>query len=106
MRIKEGASLRGLRPEMAVALLVVAEVWRELGARPPVLTSATDGRHMRGSLHYVGAAVDIRLPEGVDATRVRVALETALGGPDRDFDVVLEKTHIHVELQPKGALNA
>jgi uncharacterized protein YcbK (DUF882 family) len=65
-----------------------------------VVTHVTDGQHMRKSLHYAGAAADLRthtLPEG-KVKQVATEVAEALGG---EFDVVLEKTHLHVEWDPK-----
>ncbi|MBI1353277.1 MAG: hypothetical protein GC160_02945 [Acidobacteria bacterium] len=107
MRIKSGASVRGLRPEIVLALLAAASVWRELGAAdPPTVTAGVDGRHSRGSLHYAGAAVDLRLPRNVEAAQAALSLEAALGGVGGEYDVVLESDHIHVEFQPKEAVDA
>jgi hypothetical protein len=77
-----------------------------------VVTSATDGTHKEGSLHYVSCAFDIRYTGdrlgGIVADDLS-AQTTAAGewvarmkqqlGPD--YDVVAEATHIHVEWDPK-----
>jgi hypothetical protein len=66
-----------------------------------VITSVTDGKHSPNSLHYVGYAFDMRTRDlsQVDKKNLAVDLREALG---QEFDVVVEKTHIHVEFQPKG----
>ena len=77
----------------------------------PIMTSGKDGSHMTGSLHYAGRACDIRLlthpyytteliPNAAWVYNESLAeeLQKKLGG---DFDVVLERTHIHIELDPK-----
>jgi hypothetical protein len=95
--MKPGVNLNGLRSEMVVALLIADGVFGKHGV---IVTSATDGKHGRGSLHYVGLAVDLRtrhLPQGV-AAHLKGKLAEALGP---QYDVVLEKTHLHVEYQPK-----
>lgn len=67
-----------------------------------VVTSTFDGKHMKGSLHYLNRAFDLRLPpdrvkndlvEFVYELRRYLRLNVNAG-----VDVVLEKTHIHVEL--------
>lgn len=105
MKIKEGVKLSGLRPEMTVALLAVGRIWSNLGAsNNAVITSALDGKHSRASLHYVGFAIDVRLPNYYygyneeDNDRAVKALKSSLGD---QFDVILEETHIHIEFQPK-----
>lgn len=95
MTIKPGVSITGIAPEAVLGLLVVATVFEQWGAHLTV-TAVTDGKHMEGSLHYRGRAFDLRLPEQKDLI-VR-ELQSALG---KQWDVVLEKDHIHVEFDPK-----
>jgi len=91
-----------------------------------VVTSGNDGRHGAYSKHYSGAALDVRVygarRGGIDvdvarrggiaselgasfaelqkasAQRWRKRLANVLG---LDFDVVLERDHLHVEYDPK-----
>lgn len=80
------------------------------------ITSANDGEHKDGSLHYINRAFDFRtrnvtVPASADpragsasilrekvlqewASRIRAAL-------GHNYDVVLEKDHLHVEWDPK-----
>lgn len=96
MIIKEGVSLAGIQPTIVLALLVTEQVFLNRGELL-VVTSALDGVHMRGSLHYVGAAVDVGLPpSNVAPTVADIAIQ--LGD---NYDVVLEAGHIHIEFQPK-----
>ena len=88
--------MSGVRPEIVLALSSADGIYQSHGETLTV-TSLLDGEHMRASLHYVGAAGDLRLPEqGVDIL-VR-DLKMALG---ENYDVVLESSHIHIEYQPK-----
>lgn len=101
MRIKPGARLNGLRPEMVVALLLAREVCA-VHDHELVITSALDGEHQRASLHYVGCALDLRRPASpTTAAAIAKELGDALGN---DYDVILEADHIHVEFQPKARL--
>ena len=95
MKIKEGASLAGLQKEMRPALIIAAEVYGKF-KQELYVTSGTDGSHSPGSLHYYGFALDLRHKFWVKAERLAVylTLKQKLPFP---FDVVLEKTHIHVE---------
>ena len=64
-----------------------------------VITSAMDGVHSVGSLHYSGQAIDLRLPnDRSKCGAIKLDLANRLGD---DFDVVLEADHLHLELQAK-----
>lgn len=100
--LKQGVSTRGIRPELVVAILAAKDVYNLYGV-PFVITSLTDGVHSQTSLHYAGCAVDLRTRDirGDQAKRVIVeGIKEALGGSP-DYDVILEKDHIHLEYQPK-----
>jgi hypothetical protein len=96
--VKAGVSIVGVSPEMAFGMVLISGVFQERGV-PCVVTACTDGKHSVGSLHYVGAAVDIRLPSRFtmniesDAT-MRRDLAVALGD---EWDVILEVDHLHIE---------
>jgi hypothetical protein len=96
---KPGVILKGIdRPVMTKALIAALEALEGAGKRL-VVTSGLDGRHMKNSLHYQGRALDIRtrhIPPG-ERRPVRDRIAEALGD---DYDVVLEKTHIHIEYDP------
>lgn len=91
----------GLRSEILIALMVAQRVMDELGA-PLVITSAAEpgAAHSRTSLHYAGAAVDIRSRDLSEQDQARACdlLRARLGA---EFDVVHEDSHIHIEFQPK-----
>lgn len=99
MKIKPDVNIVGMRPELAFALACAADIWAKREQEVTV-TSVVDGRHSRGSLHYTGCAADLRtrdLPSGTE-TLLADELRTALGD---QFDVILERDHIHLEFQPK-----
>jgi len=100
LMIKPGVRLLGLRPETMLGITVVFATYQHFGYQC-VLTSVCDGRHSAGSLHYQGAAFDVRIWTVPPDRRQEVAgaCREALGA---DFDVVLESDHLHVEYQPKG----
>jgi predicted RNA polymerase sigma factor len=64
------------------------------------VTCLEEGKHMKGSLHYKGLAVDFRrrflTKEQVPLIAGQMA--AILGA---DYDVVVKKDHIHVEYDPK-----
>lgn len=80
--------------------LLTACVVYTLRGFPFTVTSMEDSQHGLNSLHYSGNAADIRTRH-VPVSQLPAlhrALVDALG---RDYDVVLEKTHIHIEYDPK-----
>lgn len=96
-RILDGVSLTGLRPELVIAIMEAENVFSALGV-PLVITSCVDKKHSATSLHYAGAAVDLRIWNLQDPQHVADELNKRLGV---DFDVLFEKDHIHIEWQPK-----
>jgi len=101
MKLKNGVSARGIRPELVMALGIADGVYRDNGASMTV-TSLVDSTHSRTSLHYSGCAADFRTNDisNAQAKKIVHELRGALG--TSDFDVILESDHIHLEYQPKG----
>jgi hypothetical protein len=102
--IKPGVRITGIRPELLIAVIAAERVFDHAG-HDLMLTACIDGKHMAGSLHYSGLAVDIRT-KNVPVTGVPeliARIKACVGG---DFDVILEADHIHVEFQPKNAITA
>ena len=84
---------------MVRILPIIDFITSEKCGRTAIITSTTDGRHMRGSKHYKGLAVDLRtrdLPLDVQK-RYYFCLSYALR---KLCDVVFESDHIHVEYSP------
>ena len=101
MRTKDGSvNLEGLDQVVKDALPVMETCRRTalkvLSSGEMVVTSARDGKHKDNSLHYVGKAVDLRIRDYVDTWAMY--LHNTLG---KDWDVVIESDHIHVEYDPK-----
>ena len=96
MKIKRGASLQGLQYEMRPVLIAADKIWKKHG-KELVVTAGTDGTHSAGSLHYYGRAVDLRTYYFSKETKEAVYLALSEALPACDYDVVKEKTHIHVE---------
>lgn len=108
-RIKLGASIRGLQPQLFHAWDIADEVFSKQGVHA-ILTSGVDGKHGHGSFHYIGLAIDQRIrhlhsSENLANTTLRIKAKSVANeirkilGPE--YDVVLESTHIHIEFQPK-----
>ncbi len=96
--IKPGVKARGLQPEIALAVAEAREVYRGIGVEL-VITSLLDGKHMSGSKHYEGQAVDLRTRHipAEDRALVTARLREALGP---EYDVCLESDHLHIEFDP------
>ncbi len=113
MKIKDGVIMQGLQLEMRFILIEADKIWKELGEEL-VITSALDGTHSAGSLHYYGYALDFRT-RYFDDVRVQSAYdklvefkksEKAIYYSESDypilsnrFDIVKHKTHMHVEYE-------
>ena len=102
MKFKPGTNPAGLRPELLIALMIADTVWSEKG-KELVVTSLNDSKHSRGSLHFSGAAADLRTRYFSDEQKQSAAseLKDRLGF-NPDYDVVVESDHIHLEYQPKS----
>lgn len=87
-----------MSPQIVLAVLVATGVWGEDGD-DLVVTSLADGAHSPTSLHYRGDAVDFRVSGVQDPVSKVDRLRERLGG--KDYDVIYEGTHIHVEYQPR-----
>lgn len=99
LRIKPGASVKGLQPQALIALYIAEQVYGSYGA-DCWLTSGTDGKHGAESLHYSGLAVDIRISNLEDAIPTKEAREKIANALSVEYDVVLEPDHIHIEYDP------
>lgn len=109
LRIKSGPTgcrIAGVQPQMHTAAFIASQVYEQFG-QECVWTCGTDSKHMPGSLHYVGLAIDIAMPSESTKASIIAKLKVQLGD---DYDVVEEASavggpHIHVEFQPKTAIN-
>ena len=85
-----------------VKILLVAErAYGEMGrGKGGTVTSLMDGKHMEGSKHYDGEAVDLRTFFFSNAEK-RIFKKKVQVGLGDDYDVILHSTHLHVEYDPK-----
>jgi len=99
MILKKGIKITGIKSELLLALAIADKIWLDYN-QELVITEITGGKHGTASLHYVGLAADLRTRYFTDEEKELVAkdLKDALG---ENYDVVVEKTHIHIEFQPK-----
>jgi len=96
MLIKAGVDISRLKRKIRKTLCIVDKIHQKHGIEL-VITSTYDGNHSACSYHYANDAYDIRWRPhyGKDIYK---EIKKALGD---DFDVVLEKDHIHIEYDPK-----
>lgn len=97
------ARIGGIQPEMLFAILVVDSVVREeiLGSDTVITSCAESSRYRKkGSRHIPGFAIDIRTKHLTSADKNKLTENVAEAlGPD--YDVVLERTHLHIEYDPQ-----
>ena len=91
-------------PEMSKILYAVRATAPTLEKGAVWITSANDGGHVIGSLHFQNRAFDIRTSNIVGHRAVETRhwasrMQLELG---RDYDVIIALDHIHVEWDPKG----
>jgi len=100
--IKQGVRVTGIRPEIMLAVITANDACREAGV-DCVITSVIEGKHDIGSLHYAGAAIDIRT-RNMSAEQQHTVVNLLSLSLGDDYDVVHESDHIHIEWQPKQPL--
>lgn len=94
LRFKEGVQVTFTKAVNAI--LEQAEYTFQANGYSCICTAGTDGKHMPTSKHYLAQAVDLRskhvskdmLPKIVSELKERLG---------KDYDVILEGDHIHVE---------
>lgn len=98
MILLDNVNVACLQPIMMMGMVVIESVFRDHGVAEVVFTHICDGAHMKGSLHPLGLAVDVRIWGVTDLPDMVSDLAKALGN---EYDVVLETDHIHVEYDPE-----
>ncbi len=115
MRIKEGVSVVDIHPAIRYGILVINEECHKVVGRGPALTSLGESfAHSLQSLHYGVSfngrkalevddrcrAADLDLDEFSqdEKDQIEEGCRARLG---RDFDLVIEATHWHLEYDPK-----
>ena len=102
MILKQGIDVKGLQPEILLAVMVAFKVFHSCGYHL-VITSALDGKHSKRSKHYIGQAVDLRIRHIGDDVFLNSIVREISHNLTTDYDVVLESDHIHIEYDPKEA---
>lgn len=99
MRFKEGVKIKGMTPELVVGLMIMDSVYRFHGV-DMVITSVVEADHMPGSKHYCGCAADLRI-RNLTPTLINDIYREAKDALGKNYDLVLEKDHLHLEYDPK-----
>lgn len=100
---KEGVLVYGLKAEALLALIVTDQVMEKHGIKRCVLTSAADGEHSENSYHYGGDAIDIRDWYFDSDEQKEVVVAEIRARLTKEYDVVVESTHIHIEFDRRRA---
>ena len=88
-------------PKSAIIIAAVSNAWAELDLPGDCfVTSMNDAVHMRGSKHYTDDAADFRT-RTLTAEQVRLWAKVAKRRLGSEYDVVVEKDHLHVEADSK-----
>lgn len=103
--LKDDVRINGahLDPVMVRIIDVARETAPMLEKGTVWITSANDSEHMEGSLHFKNRAFDIRIKNIIGDVKHEARLwaermQVLLGD---NYDVLLEKTHLHIEWDPK-----
>jgi hypothetical protein len=100
MKVKDGVKLRDLQFIMREVLITADKIWSKYG-QELVVTSTGEGVHSPGSLHYYGLAVDFRNHYFNDKTK-KLAYKDLLKELGDRYTVILEDTHVHVQVNLKA----
>ena len=96
---RDKVSVRHFKPPTVMAAIIVDQVYLSNGSEL-ILTTGDEGTHTRSSKHYIGHAFDGRTRH-LEPDLVSVIVMQCKERLGRDYDVVLEPTHLHVEFDPK-----
>lgn len=107
LTVKEGADVRFLTATLWAALPRIEAIFEQDTPKEYqfVITSGTDGKHVDGSKHYTGNAVDIRTwyraatgdqvwLSAATLAQIKADLDRALGSK---WYTLIEPDHIHIQ---------
>lgn len=98
MLLKLGVDISRLSRPLRRKLSGIDEIFKLMSGHEAVVTSTYGGDHAANSLHYSNEAIDLRLTNS-NNSEVVIKLRQYLG---KNFDVIPEVDHIHVEFDPKS----
>lgn len=97
---KDGVKHNGLVDVMDMYVMSIGFLHFKYFSKKMVITSTTEGKHGKNSLHYKGLAVDVRISDKTKK-ETNIFFNLLKFHFDRTLDIVLEKDHIHIEYDPK-----
>ena len=101
MKLKNNnVRIENLIPIMKKSLPIIEKACKEVEGYEyeMTITSGNDGTHKKNSLHYINRAIDIRCKDMKLPIEVTLRIKQRLG---RNFDVIYEFDHIHIEYDAK-----
>lgn len=101
VKVKGGEQIK-MHPshQIITAMEIADKISQRILKMDAVITSIFDGSHMLGSNHYEGNAFDMRKTNFSESERKKFFRELTIE-LGKDFDVVEEATHFHIEYDPK-----
>lgn len=88
--------------QILLALIIANEIYASKGLSM-VITSVSDSVHSKTSLHYSGFACDLRT-NGISIPIIEAIVSDLKLRLTKEFDIIHEVDHIHIEYQPKNVL--
>lgn len=96
---KDGVKVDGVKIETIELMLFLNTFFVRVLSKDFIVTSCTDGKHMKNSKHYIGYAIDIRTRHLTPRDIITLVSWFKMYHDD-EYDMVVEKDHIHVEYDP------
>lgn len=102
----DSVELNGLNPELAMIVAsTVVPCFDKFGLNCVITSGSEQGvHHSKTSLHYTGAALDIRTTDQMTGERFKgmsQVFNEIKAALNCDFDLIDEGNHLHLEYQPK-----
>jgi len=106
LSIKDGVRVEKLHSRMVEVMESLTYLMEAQLGLECVVTSASDGKHKKGSLHYQGRALDFRTKH-IPRERVVGFCNYVGAFLGNKYDVILEglntaNEHLHIEYDPEG----
>jgi hypothetical protein len=106
MKFKAGVKCFGVKPETLFIFFAVENAYLSVLNIEPTVTAITDGKH-GSDRHGKGYAVDVRTRDDNSDKQWDIEIKQELREAIKlrltdEFDVVVEDTHIHIEIDRRS----